>query len=214
MVESNRCSIRHRRIEWAYGARNTFGIPDMVREIKEARSLEDSTTKSGHKHLLNAVQDLEEKTVRSIVRTINLLADNHELICLSLYLPPRDMAVLWDFPYDADRMSGSTVNLVKNYCSDLQACFPQAVQKLAGIKQLVIGYTKNTQLFEKIAEEARVEELTIALRKQLNREKILYLMGQSWEFWGSVVYKRLGADSRVENRSEDGVTGEAPSAEG
>ena len=91
-----------------------------------------------------------------VIRTLNLLVTNQELVSLSVYLPGIDAGDIWDLPNDniyfAEEMfSNSTTNV--------HACIPKALSKMLGIQTLTIGYTKDIGLAEEIAKEAGAKQL-------------------------------------------------------
>ena len=91
-----------------------------------------------------------------MIRTLNLLASNQDLISFSVYLPGVDGGDIWDLPnqiYFAEEIfSNSTANV--------HACIPVAISKMIGIKTLTIGYTKDIELAEEIARKAGAKELS------------------------------------------------------
>ena len=199
--KSNRRAIRHLQIDWAYGVEMQSGrenIYSIVEKIDDMDHGEEEDIQRHREQLIEVVHQLEKKTVRLIVRTLNLIATCQNLISLAIYLPGRDGGDIWDLPNDnlyfaEEIFSNSTINV--------HACVPEAMRNSIGLRKLTIGYTKDIQLAEEIAKAAGVQELIIRIRPQgktlcLDHTEEARWLERGWRFEGAVAKKNF-----VQNRS-------------
>ena len=161
--------------------------------------MEDATEEEIQEHrrqLIRVVQQLERKTVRLIIRTLNLLVANQDLISLAVYLPGVDGADIWDLPndnlyFEQELFSNSTTNV--------HACIPEALAKMTGITTLTIGYTKDNELAEEIARATGARELVIKCcpegnERNLNEQEEQRWLNNDWRFMGKAAHKTLIAE--------------------
>lgn len=159
--ERNRRAIRHLEINWAYrvsvesGRKNIHGI---LQNIEDMEDSQEEEIQKQRQQLIQVVQRLEKKIVRLIVRTLDLLGTNQDLVSLAVYLPGVDGGDIWDLHnenlYFAEELfSNSTANI--------HVCIPEALGKIVGIKTLNIGYTTDIELAEKVARATGVRRLSI-----------------------------------------------------
>lgn len=145
-----------------------------------------------------------------VIRTLNLLISNQDLISLEVYFPGIDGGDIWDLPnaniYFAEEIfSNSTINV--------HACIPKALAKMVGIMRLVIGYTRDIGLAETIAREAGAKELVIRTCPEgqtlnlSNEEKAMWI-DKGWWLKGQMACKTLVEETpgeeegRVQSKAE------------
>ncbi|KAL9064526.1 MAG: hypothetical protein Q9161_008818 [Pseudevernia consocians] len=132
--EHNTRAIRYLKIEWAYGVSIESGRGNIHGILEAIESMEESIEQEVQRHrqqLIYVVRKLERKTVKLIIRTLNLLVSNQDLVSLAVYLPGVDGGDIWDLPNDnlyfvEEIFSNST----RNVC----ACIPDALSRMVGIK--------------------------------------------------------------------------------
>ena len=200
----NRGLIRDLEISWAYGVQIESGRGDIHGIIEAITEMGNSQEKETQKHrdqLVKVVQNLEDKTVRLIIRTLSFLATNQDLDSLTIYLPGIDGGDIWDLPnrdYFADE-------IFSNSTTRVHACIPEAIRKMVGVKRLTIGYTKDIDLAEEIAKDAGAEELIIRVCPEgntlhLSREERLQWISRGWRLREATAYKRLVRKPSVRRR--------------
>ncbi|MCJ1473939.1 hypothetical protein MMC13_002595 [Lambiella insularis] len=194
--EPNRRAIRHLEVGWAYGVEiesgrgNIHGIIAAIAEMEESQE-EEILHQRGQ--LIEVVQKLERKTIRLIVRTLNLLVSNQDLISLAVFLPGVDGGDIWDVPNDNFYFAEE---IFSNSTKQIYGCIPDAMRKMVGIKTLTIGYTKDIELAEEIAKDAGAEELIISVRPEgvslgLNDAERRQWLKSGWRLEGTTARKHL-----------------------
>ncbi|MCJ1287316.1 hypothetical protein MMC26_006664 [Xylographa opegraphella] len=213
--EPNRRAIRHLEIGWAYGVEiesgrgNIHGIIERIAEMEESQEDEIQEQRD---QLIKVCQKLEERTVRLIIRTLNLLVSNQNLISLAVYLPGIDAGDIWDVPNDNYYFAEE---IFSNSTRDVHGCIPEAMRKMVGIKILTIGYTKDIELAEEIAHDAGAEELIIQVHPEgdtlgLNNEERKAWAAKGWRLEGAMAHKRLtrnGVARSKQTKEEDSEGG-------
>lgn len=206
--EQNRCSIRHLEIGWAYGVEiqsgrgNIYGLMESIAEMEGAQGEE---VQKHRDQLIRVVQHQEKKTVRLIIRTLHLLVSNQDLDSLAVYLPGVDAGDIWNLPNDNLYFAEE---IFSNSTTNVHACIPEALRKMAGIQSLTIGYTKDIQLAEEIAKDAGARELTIKVHAEgntlgLRQEERVRWEKQGWRLEGATANKKLvGSRSLKRRRSQ------------
>ncbi len=177
--EHNRRAIRYLEIEWAYGVSIESGRGNIHGILEAIESMEESIEQEVQRHrhqLIHVVRKLERKTVKLIIRTLNLFVSNQDLVSPAVYLPGVDGGDIWDLPNDnlyfAEIFSNSTWNVY--------ACIPDALSRMVGIKTLTIGYTKDIELAEQIAQLTGAKELEVSTSPEGN---MLMLNEKERELW-------------------------------
>ncbi|MCJ1399769.1 hypothetical protein MMC11_002972 [Xylographa trunciseda] len=194
--EPNRRAIRHLEIGWAYGVEiesgrgNIHGIIERIAEMEESQEDEIQEQRD---QLIKVCQQLEERTVRLIIRTLNLLISNQTLVSLAVYLPGIDAGDIWDVPNDNYYFAEE---IFSNSTRDVHGCIPEAMRRIVGIKTLTIGYTKDIELAEEIAHDAGAEELIIRVYPEgetlgLNNEERKVWAKKGWRLEGATARKSL-----------------------
>lgn len=165
--------------------------------------------------LIETVHGLEEKTIRLIIRTLNLLASNQDLITLAVYLPGVDGADIWDLPNDNLYFAEE---IFSNSTTSVHARIPKVLAKMVGIRTLTIGYTKDIILAEKVARATGAKKLIIrvcpegeALRLD-DRAKAKWVE-KGWTFNDTAAHKRLIFDDEEEERRDERVKRQKASME-
>ena len=92
----------------------------------------------------------------TVIRTLNLLVTNQDLISLEVYFPGIDGGDIWDLPNDNIFFAEE---IFSNSTTNVHACIPVAISRMVGIQTLTIGYTKDIELAEAIARQAGAKEL-------------------------------------------------------
>ncbi|MCJ1392814.1 hypothetical protein MMC18_005685 [Xylographa bjoerkii] len=194
--ELNRRAIRHLEIGWAYGVEIESGrgnIHGIIERIAEMEASQEDEIQEQRDQLIKVCQRLEERTIRLIIRTLNLLVSNQTLVSLAVYLPGIDAGDIWDVPNDNYYFAEE---IFSNSTRDVHGCIPEAMRKMIGIKALTIGYTKDIQLAEEIAHDAGAEELIIRVRAEgntlgLNSEERRAWVEKGWKLEAATAHKRL-----------------------
>lgn len=192
----NRRSIRHLEIGWAYGVEiesgrgNIHGIIESIAEMEESQ---EDEIQEHRNQLIKVVHNLEKRTIRLIIRTLNLLVSNQHLVSLAVYLPGIDGGDIWDVPNDNLYFAEE---IFSNSTKNIYACIPQAIGRMVGIRTLAIGYTKDIELAERIAKDAGVEELIISVRPEgislgLNDPERKQWSNAGWRLEGTTARKHL-----------------------
>ena len=198
----NRLWIHHLEISWAYGVEIESGrsnIRGIIERIAELRNSPEEEIQGHRDQLIKTVKKLEDKTIRLIIRTLNLLVSNQELISLALYLPGVDGGDIWDMPNDNFYFAEE---IFSNSTSNIHACIPEAIKKMVGIQRLTIGYTKDFEMAEEIAKVAGIKDLIIRVRPEGNslglsqEERTQWLMS-GWKIEGAVASKTLKRVSKA-----------------
>ena len=194
--EQNRRSIRRLEIGWAYGveiqsARNN--VYSMIEKIADLEPKQEQEKQHHRNQLIDVVQKLEKKAVRLIIRTLELLALNQDLVGLTIYLPGEDGGDMWDIPNDNLYFEHE---IFSNSTRNVYACIPEAIKKITGIKTLTIGYTKDIELAEEIAKGAGAEELIIRVHAlgnslTLSQEERTRWIAKGWRLDQATAYKKL-----------------------
>lgn len=104
------------------------------------------------------MRKLERKTIKLIIRTLNLLVSNRDLVSLAVYLPGVDGGDIWDLPNDNLYFAEE---IFSNSTRNVYACAPDALSRMVGIKSLTIGYTKDIESAEQIARLTGAKELEV-----------------------------------------------------
>lgn len=203
--EVNRVSIRDLEICWAYGVQIESGRADIHGIIEAITEMGDSQEEETRRHrdqLVKVAQQLEIKTVRLIIRTLNFLVTNQDLDSLTIYLPGVDGGDIWDLPnhdmYFADE-------IFSNSTAHVHACIPEAIRKMVGIQSLTIGYTKDIELAEEIAKDAGAEELIIRVCPEgntlhLSKQERLQWISRGWRLEEATARKTLSKKKSVKKR--------------
>ena len=206
---ANRKLIRHLEIGWAYGVEIDSGRRDIHGILQTIAEMETSQKEETQKHrdqLIKVVKYFEKKTVRLIIRTLYLLVVNQQLISLAIYLPGVDAADIWDVPNDNLYFAEE---LFSNSTRNVHACIPEAIRKMVGIKTLTIGYTKDIELAEQIAQDAGAEELIVKVQPEghslgLSDEERLLWWNRGWRLAGDTAHKSLRHhDKPIETQHSD-----------
>ena len=180
--EHNRRAIRRLEISWAYGVSIQSGRQNIHGVLERINTMTGATEEDVQKHreqLINTVREMEHKTVRlgqytpglrqflwyiqanepssPVIRTLNLLVSNQDLISLGVYLPGIDGGDIWDLPNDNIYFAEE---LFSNSTSNVHGCIPIAISKMLGIETLTVGYTKDIKLAEEIARLAGAKKLS------------------------------------------------------
>ncbi|MCJ1320492.1 hypothetical protein MMC15_005832 [Xylographa vitiligo] len=214
--EPNRRAIRHLEIGWAYGVEIESGrgnIHGIVERIAEMGESQEDEVREQRDQLIKVCQKLEERTVRLIIRTLNLLVSNQNLVSLAVFLPGIDAGDIWDVPNDNYYFAEE---IFSNSTRDVHGCIPEAMRKMVGIKALTIGYTKDIQLAEEIAYDAGAKELIIRAHPEgdtlgLNTEERKAWIEKGWRLQGATAHKSLTRNDVArltqtkEQRSEGGM---------
>lgn len=203
--EENRCSIRHLEIGWAYGVEIESGrgnIHGIIETIADMENTEGEEIQRHRAQLINVVQQLEKKTVRLIIRTLNLLVSNQDLDSLAVYLPGVDGGDIWNLPNDNFYFAEE---IFSNSTSKVHACIPEALRRMVGIYSLTIGYTKDIHLAEEIAKDAGARELTIKVCQEgdtlgLRKEERENWEKQGWRLEGAIAHKTLVGNRSLKRR--------------
>ncbi|KAI9814206.1 MAG: hypothetical protein M1827_003372 [Pycnora praestabilis] len=219
--EPNQRLIRHLEINWAYGVVMASGrqnVRSLLRKIAHMHRSCDPEVQHHREQLVKAVQQLEDKTVRLIIRTLNLVVRNRDLVSLAVYLPGSDGGNIWDIENDDIYFAEE---IFSNTTRKVHACIPEALRKMRGLKQLTVGYTRDVILAEEIARTAGVEEIIIRVRPEdhhhgLTREEHAQWIIGGWHFEGAEAHKTLGPQRRDSVDTLDSVElrGEAGSDPG
>ncbi|MCJ1255188.1 hypothetical protein MMC24_003004 [Lignoscripta atroalba] len=213
--EQNRRSIRSLSLSWAYGVQIEAGRGNIHDILSRVADMEDSCEEEIQMHrdqLIDVIRHLETKTVRLIIRTLNLLVSNQDLVSLAVYLPGIDGGDMWDLPNDNVYFAEE---IFSNSTTNVHGCIPEALRKMAGIKSLTIGYTKDVELAEEIAKCAGAEELIIRVRPEadslgLNDEEQAKWLENGWHLEGATARKQVARDKtlkrprQAQSSSEDG----------
>ena len=189
-------SIRRLEIGWAYGVEiqsartNVYSIIEKIAELEPEQEQEKQRHRS---QLIEVVQKLEENAVRLIIRTLRLLAENQELVALTIYLPGEDGGDIWDIPNDNLYFEHE---IFSNSNRKVYACIPEGIRKIVGIKTLTIGYTKDIELAESIAKDAGAEELIIRVHPlgnslTLSQEERTRWIENGWRLDQATAQKKL-----------------------
>ena len=197
--EHNRRAIRYLEISWAYGVSIESGRGNIHGILETIENMEDSMEEEIQLHrqqLIHIVQKLERKTVKLIIRTLNLLVSNQDLISLAVYLPGVDGGDIWDLHNDNLYFAEE---IFSNSTENAHSCVPKALSKMVGIKTLTIGYTKDIELAEQIALSTGAKELEIRTCPEgktlmLNQEERELWLKRGWELEGKIAHKTLIAD--------------------
>ncbi|MCJ1245902.1 hypothetical protein MMC30_003106 [Trapelia coarctata] len=156
--ESNRLLIRHLEIGWSFKldvAPEANRWPDVLQWIT---GVEEQDVYQLEKELTNMIA----KTSRLLTDTFEVLAPNQKLLSLTIYIPGVEL-LAW-------AAWGRATSVYDNYfrqeirsnpTTHPQACLPNALGKMVGIKTLTIGYIKDLCLAEEIAEAVEAEEIVI-----------------------------------------------------
>ena len=214
--EPNRRAIRHLEIGWAYGVEIESGrgnIHGIVERIAEMGESQEDEVQEQRDQLIKVCQKLEERTVRLIIRTLNLLVSNQNLVSLAVFLPGIDAGDIWDVPNDNYYFAEE---IFSNSTRDVHGCIPEAMRKMVGIKALTIGYTKDIQLAEEIAHDAGAKELIIRVHPEgdtlgLNTDERQAWTEKGWRLQGATAHKSLTRKDVArltqtkEQRSEGGM---------
>ena len=195
----NRRSIRRLEIGWAYGveiqsARNN--VYSIIEKIDELEPEQEQEKQNHRNQLIEVVQKLETNAVRLIIRTLNLLAENQDLVGLTIYLPGEDGGDIWDIPNDNLYFQHE---IFSNTTRNVYACIPEGIRKIIGIKTLTIGYTKDIELAEEIAKDAGAEELIIRVHPlgdslTLSQDERNQWVEKGWRLDQATAYKKLARD--------------------
>ncbi|MCJ1359573.1 MAG: hypothetical protein MMC33_009575 [Icmadophila ericetorum] len=199
--EENRRRIRDLDINWAYGVsvdsaqRHVHSLIDRIVEIQD---LADEAIEKQCVQLIRAVQKLETKTVRLIRRTLQLLAVNQELNSLAVYLPGIDAGDIWDLPNDNLFFAEE---IFSNSTASVYACIPEALRKIMGIKKLTIGYTRDFELAEEVAQCVGAQEVVVRVRPEgtwvgLSCEEQGQWLSKGWRVEGAMMHKIRGSAER------------------
>ncbi|KAF2091722.1 hypothetical protein K490DRAFT_61151 [Saccharata proteae CBS 121410] len=160
---SDRSAIRDLSIDWAYGVEVSAGMLHVRSLLKEIISLQDSESADVERQrvqLIGAVRCLELKQVKLIVRTLNLLVSSQKLESLAVTLPGVDAGDMFDI--DNDNVFFAE-ELFSNSTRNVHACVPALLEKFVGLRKLTIGYTKDLDLAQKVANSVGAEELVVQL---------------------------------------------------
>ena len=135
-------------IGWAYSVSIESGRGNIYRILETIKSIEDSIEEEiqgYHQQLIRVVRGLERKKVELIIRTLNLLVSNQDLVSLAVYLTSIDGGDIWDLYhhnlYFAEEIFSNSTQNIHTYISE-------ALSKIVGIKILTISYTKDIELVE------------------------------------------------------------------
>ena len=204
--EQNRLLIRHLEIGWAYGVEiqsSRGNIHGIVEKIAEMENIQGGEVQRHRDQLIKVVKHLEKKTIRLIIRTLNLLVANQCLESLTVYLPGVDGGDIWNLPNDNLYFAEE---IFSNSTADVHACIPEALRKMVGINSLTIGYTKDIELAEEIAQGVGARELTIRVYAEgntlgLSQEERVQWSNKGWRFEEVTAHKSLVRDESVKKKS-------------
>ena len=204
--EGNRRAIRDLEIGWAYGVAIEAGrgnIHAILQNIEDMQGSHEKEIQKQREQLISVVQQLEQKTVRLIIRTLSLLVANQDLNSLAVYLPGVDGGDIWDLPNESFYFAEE---IFSNSTNNVYACIPKALGKMTGVKKLTIGYTKDIGLAEKVARTAGAYELIIQTRPEgqsldLDKEERAEWLEHGWRLEGKTAYKLLFVEAPEEQDS-------------
>jgi len=178
----------------------------IVQSIADMQDAEEKEIQHRREQLVKILYALEEKTVRLIIRTLNLLASNQDLITLAVFLPGVDGADIWDLPNDNLYFAEE---IFSNSTTAVHACIPRVLAKMVGIKTLTIGYTKDIELAEKIARATGAKELVIRVCPEgeslrLDNAGSAKWIEKGWRLEAATAHKTLFfSDEEEERRDEE-----------
>lgn len=176
---------------------------------------EEEEIQKHRQQLIETVQGLEEKTIRLIIRTLNLLASNQDLITLAVYLPGVDGADIWDLPNDNLYFAEE---IFSNSTTSVHACIPKVLARMVGIHTLTIGYTKDIELAENIARATGAKELVIRVCPEgeslrLDNEGRTMWINKGWTLEAATAHKTLVFNQEDKDRLEGDVKRQKLTAE-
>jgi len=158
--------------------------------------------RESHEQLVDAVKRLETRTVRLIVRTLNIFTmSNHNLVSLTVVLPGIDGADIFDLPNDDLYFA---MEIFSNTTTKDHARVSDVLARIVGIQTLTLGYTKDFDLAERVARAARVQELVVRICPNsggimLNQRERSHWLGRGWRLERAVAQKTL-----IEHRRSGG----------
>ena len=205
--DTNRRAIRHLELGYAYGVEIASGRGNFHGIVARINEMDESQEEEIQKHrgqLLKVAQRMESKMVRLIIRTLNLLVINQNLVSLAVYLPGVDGGDIWDIPNDNIYFAEE---IFSNSTTNVYACIPNALRKMVGIQTLTIGYTKDIVLAEEIARDIGTKELIIRVHPEgnslgLNTEERALWSDAGWSLDGSKAHKWLTQEKQRGNELE------------
>lgn len=194
--ERHRHAIRHLEIDWAYGVSVESGrknIYDILRRIQEMEDSKEEEIEKRRQQLIHAAQGLERKIVSLMVRTLRLVATIHSLVNLAVYVPGEDWGDIWDLHNENLYFAKE---IFSNPTTNIHDCIQETLQRMAGLKTLTIGYTKDKVLAERVARVMGVRQLFIQTCPEgtslaLNSEERAIWLDSGWRLEGKIARKIL-----------------------
>ena len=194
--ERHRHAIRHLEIDWAYGVTMESGrknIYDILQRIQDMEDSKEGEIQKRRQQLIQAAQGFEKKIVSLMVRTLRLVATIRSLVDFGVYMPGEDGGDIWDLHNENLYFAKEVFS---NSTSNIHDCIQETLQRMAGLKTLTIGYTKDNVLAERIARVIGVRQLFIQTCPEgtslaLNMEERAIWSDSGWRLEGKMARKIL-----------------------